>query len=175
MSLIDTLSSLIYTPLNRYQLDIPSCAANIDVEGFSGSEAMSSLYKYTINFTSADKNIDARQMLSKPATLTMGAGNLLSLTARKVVHGVVTHFERTGGSVDEAQYCIVLEPFLALLGNQFRTHRFFVNKSVPEVVEQILGEHGLKGWEYEFKLKQTYPKREQINQYQESDLEFIER
>ncbi|HGH3378418.1 TPA: type VI secretion system Vgr family protein [Enterobacter ludwigii] len=175
MSLIDTLSSLIYTPLNRYQLDIPSCAANIDVEGFSGSEAMSSLYKYTINFTSADKNIDARQMLSKPATLTMGAGNLLSLTARKVVHGVVTHFERTGGSADEAQYCIVLEPFLALLGNQFRTHRFFVNKSVPEVVEQILGEHGLKGWEYEFKLKQTYPKREQINQYQESDLEFIER
>ncbi|AOT45938.1 type IV secretion protein Rhs [Enterobacter ludwigii] len=171
----DTLSSLIYTPLNRYQLDIPSCAANIDVEGFSGSEAMSSLYKYTINFTSADKNIDARQMLSKPATLTMGAGNLLSLTARKVVHGVVTHFERTGGSADEAQYCIVLEPFLALLGNQFRTHRFFVNKSVPEVVEQILGEHGLKGWEYEFKLKQTYPKREQINQYQESDLEFIER
>ncbi|MBQ0228358.1 type VI secretion system Vgr family protein, partial [Enterobacter ludwigii] len=175
MSLTDTLSSLIYTPLNRYQMDIPSCAANIDVEGFSGSEAMSSLYKYTINFTSADKNIDARQMLSKPATLTMGAGKLLSLTARKVVHGVVTHFERTGGSADEAQYCIVLEPFLALLGNQFRTHRFFVNKSVPEVVEQILGEHGLKGWEYEFKLKQTYPKREQINQYQESDLEFIER
>jgi type VI secretion system secreted protein VgrG len=33
---------------------------------------------YTINFTSTDKNIDARQMLSKPATLTMGAGNLLS-------------------------------------------------------------------------------------------------
>lgn len=175
MSLTDTLSSLIQTPLNRYQLDIPSCATNIDVEGFSGSEAMSALYRYTINFTSADKNIDARQMLSKPATLTMGAGNLLSLTARKVVHGVVTHFERTGGSADEAQYCIVLEPFLALLGNQFRTHRFFVNKSVPEVVAEVLTEHGLKGWEYEFTLKADYPKREQINQYQESDLAFIER
>ena len=175
MSLTDTLSSLIQTPLNRYQLDIPSCAANIDVEGFSGSEAMSALYRYTINFTSADKNIDARQMLSKPATLTMGAGNLFSLTARKVVHGVVTHFERTGGSADEAQYCIVLEPFLALLGNQFRTHRFFVNKSVPEVVAEVLTEHGLKGWEYEFTLKADYPKREQINQYQESDLAFIER
>ncbi|EGT5658865.1 type VI secretion system tip protein VgrG [Citrobacter braakii] len=175
MSLTDTLSSLIQTPLNRYQLDIPSCAANIDVEGFSGSEAMSVLYSYTINFTSADKNIDARQMLSKPATLTMGAGNLLSLTERKVVHGVVTRFERTGGSADEAQYCIVLEPFLALLRNQFRTHRFFVNKSVPEVVAEVLTEHGLKGWEYEFTLKAEYPKREQINQYQENDLTFIER
>nr|WP_259654982.1 type VI secretion system tip protein VgrG [Klebsiella michiganensis] len=171
----DTLSSLIQTPLNRYQLDIPSCVANIDVEGFSGSEAMSALYRYTINFTSTDKNIDARQMLSKPATLTMGAGNLLSLTDRKVVHGVVTRFERTGGSADEAQYCIVLEPFLALLGNQFRTHRFFVNKSVPEVVTEVLTEHGLKDWEYEFTLKADYPKREQINQYQENDLAFIER
>lgn len=175
MSLTDTLSSLIQTPLNRYQLDIPSCVANIDVEGFSGSEAMSALYRYTINFTSTDKNIDARQMLSKPATLTMGAGNLLSLTDRKVVHGVVTRFERTGGSADEAQYCIVLEPFLALLGNQFRTHRFFVNKSVPEVVTEVLTEHGLKDWEYEFTLKADYPKREQINQYQENDLAFIER
>ncbi|HHT0450173.1 TPA: type VI secretion system Vgr family protein [Klebsiella michiganensis] len=175
MSLTDTLSSLIQTPLNRYQLDIPSCVANIDVEGFSGSEAMSALYRYTINFTSTDKNIDARQMLSKPATLTMGAGNLLSLTDRKVVHGVVTRFERTGGSADEAQYCIVLEPFLALLGNQFRTHRFFINKSVPEVVTEVLTEHGLKDWEYEFTLKADYPKREQINQYQENDLAFIER
>ncbi|MCU6191926.1 type VI secretion system Vgr family protein [Enterobacter sichuanensis] len=179
MSLTDTLNTMVTTvagkTLNRYRLDIPSCTADIDVEDFSGSEAMSALYSYTINFTSADKNIDARQMLSKPATLTMGAGNLLSLTERKVVHGVVTHFERTGGSADEAQYCIVLEPFLALLGNQFRTHRFFVNKSVPEVVADVLQEHGLKGWEYEFNLKADYPKREQINQYQENDLAFIER
>ena len=179
MSLTDTLNTMVATvtgkALNRYRLDIPSCTADIDVEDFSGSEAMSELYSYTINFTSADKNIDARQMLSKPATLTMGAGNLLSLTERKVVHGVVTHFERTGGSADEAQYCIVLEPFLALLGNQFRTHRFFVNKSVPEVVAEVLTEHGLKGWEYEFTLKADYPKREQINQYQENDLAFIER
>ncbi|ELQ9312221.1 type VI secretion system tip protein VgrG [Serratia marcescens] len=179
MSLTDTLNTMVATvtgkALNRYRLDIPSCTADIDVEDFSGSEAMSELYSYTINFTSADKNIDARQMLSKPATLTMGAGNLLSLAERKVVHGVVTRFERTGGSADEAQYCIVLEPFLALLGNQFRTHRFFVNKSVPEVVAEVLQEHGLKGWEYEFTLKADYPKREQINQYQENDLAFIER
>lgn len=179
MSLTDTLNTMVATvtgkALNRYRLDIPSCTADIDVEDFSGSEAMSELYSYTISFTSADKNIDARQMLSKPATLTMGAGDLLSLTQRKVVHGVVTRFERTGGSADEAKYCIVLEPFLALLGNQFRTHRFFVNKSVPEVVAEVLQEHGLKGWEYEFTLKADYPKREQINQYQENDLAFIER
>lgn len=114
-------------------------------------------------------------MLSKTATLSIGVGELFNSTVGKIVHGVVTNFRRLIGSRDQVTYEIILEPFISLLDKQFRTHRFFVNKSVPEVVAQILGEHGLKGWEYEFKLKQTYPKREQINQYQESDLEFIER
>jgi type VI secretion system secreted protein VgrG len=136
---------------------------------------MSELYHYTIIFTSSDPNISAAQLLSKPATLTMGTGPLMGLTGQKVVHGVVTHFKRIRGSRDQATYQIIIEPFLSLLSKQFRTHRFFVNKSVPEVVTQVLQDHGLKGWEYEFVLKGEYPKREQINQYQESDLKFIER
>ncbi|PWW09469.1 type VI secretion system Vgr family protein [Mangrovibacter plantisponsor] len=175
MNLTGMRNTFTRNTLNRYRLSIPSCSADIDVEDFRGEEAMSALYHYTIRFTSTDKNIDARQLLTKPATLTMGAGNLLSLADRKVVHGVITNFTRTGGSADEAKYSIVLEPFIALLANQFRTHRFFVNKSVPEVVAEVLREHNLNGWEYEFILSHDYPKREQINQYQENDLAFIER
>jgi len=179
MSLTDmlqsTFSGLVNTTLNRYQLNIPSCHSSLDVEDFCGTESLSQLYRYDISFTSIDKNIDASQILSKPATLTMGTGMLTMLTGQKVVHGVVTHFERIRSSADQAEYMITLEPFMALLRNQFRTHRFFVNKSVPEVVTEVLQEHGLKGWEYEFTLKTDYPKREQINQYQENDLAFIER
>lgn len=172
---MDTSSIITGTTLNRYQLDIPSCTASLDVEEFSGAEKLSETYRWTIYFTSTDKNIDASQLLSKPATLTMGGGILQSLTECKRVHGVVTHFERISGSADQAEYMITLEPFLSLLDKQFRTHRFFVNKSVPEVVEQVLQEHHLHDWEYEFNLKQHYPRREQINQYQESDLAFIQR
>lgn len=161
--------------LNRYKLDIPSCPYPLDVERFDGLEQMSALYHYTIRFTSSHPDLTAEMMLSKTATLSMGVGKLLDSVVGKIVHGVVTNFRRLTGSRDQVAYEIILEPFISLLDKQFRTHRFFVNKSVPEVVEQILGEHGLKGWEYEFKLKQTYPKREQINQYQESDLAFIER
>ena len=179
MSLTDTLqntlSGMANTTLNRYQLDIPGCASPLDVEDFCGSEQLSRLYRYDISFTSTDKDIDARQLVSKPATLTMGGGGLLALTECKRVHGVITHFERISSSADQAEYMITLEPFLSLLDKQFRTHRFFVNKSVPEVVEQVLQDHALHGWEYEFNLKQSYPKREQINQYQESDLAFIQR
>lgn len=179
MSLTDTLkntlSALTEGGLNRYRLDIPSCTALLDVETFSGKEFMSELYYYQVIFTSSDQNISSAQLLTKPATLTMGTGPLMGLTGQKVVHGVVTHFKRISGSRDQATYQIIIEPFLSLLRKQFRTHRFFVNKSVPEVVTEVLQEHGLKGWEYEFTLKADYPKREQINQYKESDLAFIER
>ena len=174
-TLLNTLSSAGNSTLNRYQLDIPSCFSELDVEDFSGTEALSQLYHYEISFTSTDQNVDATQLLSKPATLIMGDDALQALSEQKRVHGVVTHFARIGGSADQAEYRITLAPFLSLLAKQFRTHRFFVNQSVPDVVEQILQEHSLHGWEYEFNLKQNYPKREQINQYQESDLTFIQR
>ncbi|EMG7881941.1 type VI secretion system tip protein VgrG [Enterobacter hormaechei] len=179
MSLTDTfkntLSALTEGGLNRYRLDIPSCTALLDVETFTGKEFISELYHYQVIFTSSDQNISSAQLLTKPATLTMGTGPLMELTGQKVVHGVVTHFKRISGSCDQATYQTIIEPYLSLLRKQFRTHRFFVNKSVPEVVTEVLQEHGLKCWEYEFTLKADYPKREQINQYKESDLAFIER
>ncbi|HDC4301997.1 type VI secretion system tip protein VgrG [Enterobacter kobei] len=175
MSFIDTIKNITSTTLNRYLLDIPSCLSSLDVEEFSGREALSQTYYYTITFTSPDKNIDTATVLRKPATLTMGTGILQALADKKVVHGVITDFHWISGSADQAKYRVTVEPFLKLLDRQHRSHRFFVNKSVPEVVEQVLQEHGLHGWEYEFNLKQSYPKREQINQYQESDLAFVQR
>ncbi|EKQ4004474.1 type VI secretion system tip protein VgrG [Escherichia coli] len=177
MNLTDSLQNVLsgVGTLNRYRLDIPSCPSSLDVEDFSGTEGISKIYRYDIIFTSTDRYPDAAWFLRKSATLIMGTGLLESLTEQKKVHGVITDFRRISGSEDQAQYRITLKPFISLLDKQFRTHRFFVNKSVPEVVEQILTEHGLKGWEYEFSLKRTYPKREQINQYQESDLRFIQR
>ncbi|XJA86648.1 type VI secretion system Vgr family protein [Escherichia coli] len=177
MNLTDSLQNVLsgVGTLSRYRLDIPSCPSSLDVEDFSGTEGISKIYRYDIIFTSTDRYPDAAWFLRKSATLIMGTGLLESLTEQKKVHGVITDFRRISGSEDQAQYRITLKPFISLLDKQFRTHRFFVNKSVPEVVEQILTEHGLKGWEYEFSLKRTYPKREQINQYQESDLRFIQR
>ncbi|WP_235897818.1 DUF2345 domain-containing protein [Yersinia alsatica] len=172
---MNLLSELTGATLNRYSLIIPSCFSPLDVEDFNGLEQISVLYHYTIQFTTLHPDLTAELFLNKPATLNMGIGDLLSPVTGKVVHGVITHFRRISGSRDQVKYEIIVEPFLVLLNKQFRTHRFFVNKSVPEVVEQILQEHGLKDWEYEFALKQSYPKREQINQYQESDLKFIER
>ncbi|EOI1397215.1 type VI secretion system Vgr family protein [Citrobacter freundii] len=161
--------------LNRYSLSVSSCPHELDVERFEGLEQLSVRYHYSVRFTCSASQLTAGMFLNQPALLTMKGGELLHALPVKFVHGVVTHFRRLTGSRDQVSHEIIIEPYLSLLGKQFRTHRFFINKSVPEVVSEILQEHALHGWEYEFTLTQSYPKREQINQYQESDLAFIER
>ncbi len=184
MSTLTTLNNLadkMMSGLNRYRLEVQGCDAVLDVESFTAREQFSDVYRYQIKYTSAAKDLAPQQMLRKGATLTMQTlgENLFGLATppqvQKVVHGIVTGFQRLSGSVDEALYQITLEPFFSLLGNQKRSWRFFLNLSVPEIVEQILREHNFKGWEFEFRLKQTYPKRAQVNQANESDRAFIER
>lgn len=161
--------------LNRYSLSVSSCPHELDVERFEGLEQLSVRYHYSVRFTCSASELTAGMFLNQPALLTMKGGELLHALPVKFVHGVVTHFRRLTESRDQVSHEIIIEPYLSLQDKQFRTHRFFINKSVPEVVSEILQEHALHGWEYEFTLTQTYPKREQINQYQESDLAFIER
>ncbi len=168
-------ASVLSSTLNRYSLQIPACSSVIDVESLNGTAALSANYHYDVLFTSPDKDISPEQMLRKAVTLTMGTGSLPEFKSQKIVHGYITDFRRLTGSADQVSYLIVIEPRFSLLDKQYRSHRFFVNKSVPEVVSQILDEHGFQGWEYEFSLKHDYPKREQINQYQESDLKFVQR
>lgn len=180
-SVINLPQSPLGEGLNRYQLEVAGCEAWLDVESFSGREQFSETYCYQIRFTSREQDIPREQMLRRSASLSMQSpgeqlfDEFLPPQVHKRVHGVVTDFRRLSASADEATYYIRLEPFFALLGNQHRSLRFFINQSVPEIVAQILGEHQLKGWEYEFQLKNSYPRRAQVNQVNESDKAFIER
>lgn len=180
MSLLDTAKNLLQGQ-NRYRLEVQGCSDLLDVEHFTGREAASDTYRYQITFTCFAQDLSAQQLLRRNASLTFCApiNNLMGLATQssvaKRVHGVVTDFRRLSGSADEARYQLVIEPFFALLRHQIRSHRFFINQSIPDVVEQILREHNFKGWEFEFHLEKEYPKREQINQINESDRQFIER
>ena len=167
--------------LNRYSLTVEGGAAALDVESFSGEEFLSRGYRYVITFTSRDSDISPQQMLLKNATFSFNlpgtelAGFSLPAAEPRAVHGVVTQFQRLSSSVDETRYQATLEPRLALLGNASRP-AIFQNQSVPEIVEQVLRDtHQFEGWQFDFRLRNRYPRREQVMQWQESDLAFIER
>lgn len=117
---MDKSQQTMATTLNRYFLSIPSCSSVLDVEDFNGSEGLSRNYYYDILFTSADKDIQANQFLRQVATLTMNGGKLGFMTTQKIVHGVITDFQRLSGSADEARYHITLAKALKPRSPGFR-------------------------------------------------------
>ncbi|WP_053529913.1 type VI secretion system Vgr family protein, partial [Salmonella enterica] len=131
-----------------------------------GREALSEPFRWDIEFTSLHANIPPEQVLMKYASLRMRGG--------KNVHGMVTRLEWLSTSRDQSHYRLTLSSRLTLLGYT-RQCAVFQNLSVPEVVEQVLRKHGLEGPDFEFRLERTYPARELITQWRETDLQFIQR
>jgi type VI secretion system secreted protein VgrG len=172
---------------SRHTLEVRKVDALLDVLAFDGEEHLSQPFTYKIEFTCTEPNIAPPQMLGQDACFTLHAAPLnepLKMTyssseqpriLQRTVHGVVTGFQRLSDSNDEARYAITLQPRFALLGKG-RQFRIYQHQSVPEIVESILrSRHDMEGQDFLFKLVREYPKREQVMQYGESDLAFIDR
>ncbi|EML8504480.1 type VI secretion system tip protein VgrG [Escherichia coli] len=158
--------SAFFDGQTRYFLEINGSAVKPDVLRFRGREALSEPFRWDIGFTSQNTNIPPEEMLMKYASLRMRNG--------KNVHGIVTRLEWLSTSKDQSHYRLTLSSRLALL-EYTRQCAVFQNHSVPEVVEQVLRKHGLEGADFEFRLERAYPSREIITQWQETDLQFIQR
>uniref|UniRef100_UPI002302FE96 contractile injection system protein, VgrG/Pvc8 family n=1 Tax=Pantoea leporis TaxID=2933780 RepID=UPI002302FE96 len=149
---------------NLYQLDIHNAAVRPDLLRFRGREALSEPFRWDIEFTTDLPVKD--ELLNKFASLTMRSG--------KVVHGVITRMEWLSQSADQTHYRIILESRLALMKLTCES-RIFQNLSAPELAEQLLRQHGFEGPDFDFRLTREYPARELITQWQESDLQFLQR
>ncbi|MFE8048689.1 type VI secretion system Vgr family protein [Brenneria goodwinii] len=176
---VSELAGRLTGTLNRYSLAV-SGRTDLDVESFNATEGLSQTYCYQITFTSGS-DIAPGEMLLQDATFTFNAPGVtlgdvaLPASSARAVHGVVTQFQRLSASADEVRYQLTLEPRLALLANAGRP-AIYQNQSVPEIVEQILRrQHQFEGWQFEFRLRNSYPPREQVMQWQESDRAFIDR
>ncbi|MGM8743050.1 type VI secretion system Vgr family protein, partial [Enterobacter hormaechei subsp. xiangfangensis] len=150
----------------RYTLDITDSRVTPDVLRFKGREALSEPFRWTIDFTTPQNNLAPEEVLMKYATLRMRSG--------KAVHGIITRLEWLFTTADQSHYQVELSSRLALL-SRTRQCRIFQHQSVPEVVEQVLRQHGLEGPDFEFRLERSYPARELITQWRETDLQFIQR
>ncbi len=169
---------------SRHQLKVRNLDATLDVLAFQGEEALSEPFRYRIEFTSSQRDLPVDQLLGQDAAFSLYPSPMplpiigLSPPVNRplrTLHGVLTGFRRLSGSNDEARYEVTLQPRLALLGLG-RQYRIYQHQSVPEIVEGILrGRHLLEGQDFFFDLKRDYPKREQVLQYAESDLAFVER
>lgn len=177
-------ASAIGTAYNQYTLTVENLNLALSVHSLSGQESLNQPWRYEINFTCANKQIKISSILSQSASLTFEAPNLAEQitkisslekpTLSRILYGVITEFSLLSVSKDEALYRAVLQPRLALFANDHYS-AIYQNQTVVSVVEEILRRHGFTGVDYRLELKDNYPVRKFITQWQESDLAFIQR
>ncbi len=133
----------------------------------SGGDAISQCFAFTAGFASTDFDVDPDKLIGKSLSIEVEAGE-----PRRWISGLVTDFRLARIDGELAHYVTTLRPWLWLLG-QSTDCRIFQGLSVVEIIEQIFGEYPAA--RFEKRLQGTYKAREYCVQYDESDLDFVQR
>ncbi|TGS65798.1 type VI secretion system tip protein VgrG [Mesorhizobium sp. M3A.F.Ca.ET.201.01.1.1] len=131
-----------------------------------GRDEISRCFSYTVGFVSKSHDVDPLKMLGGPVSVE-GESD-----PKRWFSGLVSDFRLTRIEDRLAFYEAVVRPWLWFLGNTTDC-RIFQNMTVVEIVEKIFSKYGIA--KFEKRLQGSYPSREYCVQYDESDLDFVQR
>ncbi len=157
------------TPANRasFTLDIAGVEHDLRVLEFHAQEAISRPFSARIELVSERANLKLEELLHRQAFLHFdGEGHGL--------HGQIGEVSQGDSGKRFTHYFIQLVPNLKRLEHR-HNHRIFQNRSVPEIIGQLLKDHGIFADEYAFKLREPCKPRDYCTQYHETDLHFLRR
>ncbi|RWP57713.1 type VI secretion system tip protein TssI/VgrG [Mesorhizobium sp.] len=131
-----------------------------------GRDEISRCLAYTVGFVSSSPEIDPLKMLGGAVSVE-GESD-----PKRWFSGLVSEFRLTRIEDRLAYYEAVVRPWLWFLGNTTDC-RIFQNMSVIEIVEEVFSKYSTA--KFEKRLQGSYPPREYCVQYDESDLDFVQR
>ncbi|WP_426206062.1 type VI secretion system Vgr family protein [Pseudomonas sp. TWP3-1] len=150
-----------------FRLDVAGLSAPFEVLAFTGCEAISEPFAFEIDLLIDDPHLDLAGLLYRSAQLFFGPkGNRV----HGQLHSLVQHEHGHGARLCRAR----LAPKLSCLDLRF-SRRIFSGQSVPQILDQVLKEHGITGAQRRFDLHADYPPRSFCTQYRESDLQLVQR
>ena len=136
---------------------------------FSGEEAISAPFSYTLELLSEHGSVGGRTLLRSPVTVTVD----LAGGGQRVVHGLVRRFVQLGRrDTNLYSYRAEIAPWLWFLSLSSEC-RIFQDMSVLDIVEQVFKDHGFS--DFAIRCTRSYPKREFCVQYRETHLNFVSR
>jgi type VI secretion system secreted protein VgrG len=135
-----------------------------------GREEISRCFSFRLEVMSEDHDIEARELLGQHVSVEVDS----PVSGDPVRHfdGVVDSFSFTGFRDRFGVYSLVLVPNFHFL-SKTTDNRIFQEKSVVQIIEQIFGEYGFSN--YELRLSSTYDPLTYCVQYNETDLDFVQR
>jgi type VI secretion system secreted protein VgrG len=159
----------MFDPVNEpsFRLDVAGLPDAFEVLAFTGNEAISEPFVFEVDLLINDPTLDLACLLYRSAFLQFGA-------AGHGIHGQLHELiQREHGS--SSRLCRVrLGPKLACLAQRF-SQRICSAQSVPQILGQVLKEHGIAGKDWRLALSGEYPSRGVCAQHCESDLQFFQR
>lgn len=148
-----------------------------DVINFEGEEKVSSLYKFSIllavhNVLNIDELVN--RLLKERVALTINDHH----NNIKNICGVCEKVSIVAFKKDLVYIQVDLVPAISVLKHDARA-RIFLNKSIPEIINQVLLEETKKFGLIPFNIKLlnagAYPKEELVSQFNESNWDFLNR
>ena len=138
------------------------------LEGFSGQEAISSLFQFTLDMLSDNPSISFEAIVGKPATMHI----LHADRSQRHISGVISHFAQGSMEAGFTRYHATLVPWL---WNLTRTAdcRIFQQKTVPAIIRQVFEDLGFR--DFKMLLTGSYQPRPYCVQYRETDFNFVSR
>jgi type VI secretion system secreted protein VgrG len=157
-------------------------ASDLLVTRVEGHEAINEPYRYDVWLRPRDRT--ATTPVDTFAMIGAGARVVLSNAAGDAVRAIAGIVRTARADVDGAaraskpsarptiSYHLTIEPLLVRLAD-VTTQEIFMNQTVPEIIADKIGRMD-EGYAV-FRTKATYPEREFVVQYKETDLDFVKR
>ncbi len=154
------------------QLSMQDLPDDVRVLSVHAHEALSEPFEVSVRFVCGDPWLPVRDWLWVEAAVRLedrdGSG-------ARTFHGIAEEASYIGKVEELHVYRVRLRPRLHGLATRIRS-RIFQDRSVPEIVQQVLSEAGLPSASWDFgKLSRPYLKKEYVTQWRESELAFVAR
>jgi type VI secretion system secreted protein VgrG len=169
MATMAGMASVSFTQAGRpFTVTTPLGADKLLLERFTGEEAVSAPFHFTLDMVSKTNNVSADALVRQPISINME----LSDGSSRVIHGRVSRFVQLGSADGLTSYRADMVPWIWFLSLSSDC-RIFQKLSVVEIIKKVFDENSFP--DYQIKCVKSYPKREYCVQYRESHLDFVSR
>ncbi|MGT0196612.1 type VI secretion system tip protein TssI/VgrG [Burkholderia pyrrocinia] len=154
--------------MNRvFTLDSPH-GDDLKFHTLDGSDELGRLFEFRIEALADSHSLSLKDMLGKPVTVRIEQQD----QSTRYLNGIVARASLAGRRAERHYgYELVVRPWL-WLATRRSDCRIFQNKTVPEIVQEVLSTYGFP---IENHLAESYVPREYCVQYNETDAAFVSR
>ncbi|MBN3734659.1 type VI secretion system tip protein TssI/VgrG [Burkholderia sp. Tr-20390] len=154
--------------MNRvFTLDSPH-GDGLKFHTLDGSDELGRLFEFRIEALADSHSLSLKDMLGKPVTVRIEQQD----RSTRYLNGIVARASLSGRRAERYYgYELIVRPWL-WLATRRSDCRIFQNKTVPEIVQEVLSTYGFP---IENHLAESYVPRDYCVQYNETDAAFVSR